>query len=194
MPNRAHGTRPATRAAENAFRTGLSKKHMTRRPNSILTLCLVGCVLAGPVSAQVYRCTDGETTVFSDIPCSDDAELHDVRVGISVVSAAEDLDKVAERNKAFVDQRQEKLAERRERAAELGRQAERNRQRRAIAEEIRYRTIVSPVAASRLDSEQRQASDPRRTAQREDRSAGDEPARRRTLLSRSGGNQPRILR
>lgn len=155
---------------------------------------LLACMMAVSASAQVYRCNEGETIVFSDIPCSDDAELHEVRVGISVVGAAEGLDEVAERNKAFVEQRQEQLAAQRVRAAQARRQAERNRQRRSAVAEDRYRTIISPVAGSRSVREQRPQNDPRTEAQRQRAPTDEESARRRTLLSRSGGNQPRILR
>lgn len=158
-----------------------------------VSLVLLACTLAGTTSARVYRCTEGEITVFSDIPCSDDAKLHEVRVGISVVVAAEGLDQAAERNKAFVEQRQEQLAAQRVRAAQA-RQAERSRQRRSAAEENRYRTIISPVADSRSGREQRSQNDPRTEALRQRTPAADESARRRTLLSRSGGNQARILR
>jgi len=152
-------------------------------------------LLAGnPVEAQVYRCQDGDTTVFSDVPCSDNADLFEVRNGISVVAAAGDLDEVAQRNKAFVDQREEQLAARRARAAEQARQTKRERQRRVAAEEFRYRTIIGPRAAFGNRNKRLAPPDPRVEAQRRRTQAGDEPERRRTLLSRSGGNQPNILR
>lgn len=182
--------------AENPCPPILSKACMRWRP--ILDLAgvvLFTATLVNAAAAQVYRCEQGDTTVFSDIPCSESAELLDLRTGISVVAAADDLDEVARSNKAFIDQRQEKLAARRERAARLARQAERNRQRRAPAEEIRYRTIVGPVADySGFGNARRSPTDPRVEAQRQRAPDRDEPERRRTLLSGSGGNQPRILR
>ncbi len=162
-------------------------------PNVAL-LILLAVASFDQAAAQVYRCNDGDMIVFSDVPCSEDAQLYHVRSGISVVAAADDLDEVAERNRAFVDKRQEDLAERRARAAELAQQAGRSRQRRAAAEETRYRTIIGPVADSRADSGRLSPTDPRVEAQRQRAPAQDEPERRRTLLSRSGGNQPRILR
>lgn len=168
---------------------------MTRRPKLDLAgVALLGATLLNTAAAQVYRCEEGDTTVFSDLPCSESAELLAMPTGISVVAAADDLDEVARSNRAFIDQRQEKLAARRERAASRARQAELDRQRRAPAEEIRYRTIVGPVADSRFGNARRSPTDPRIEAQRRRAPDRDEPERRRTLLSRSGGNQPRILR
>jgi len=155
---------------------------------------LVACMLsAAPVSAQIYRCESAGTTVFSDIPCSEDAEPHQVRDGISVIGAAEGLDEIAERNKAFVDQRKAALSARRERAARLAQRTEQARQRRAASEEIRYRTIIGPVADRGIGSGGPTSTDPRREAQREEAATQDGPDRRRTLLSRSGG-LPRIRR
>jgi hypothetical protein len=155
---------------------------------------LLTAALGNPATAQVYRCQEGDTTVFSDIPCSENAELLEVLTGISVVAAADDLDDVAQRNKAFIDQRQEKLAARRERAAEFRQRTERDRQRRAAAEEIRYRTIVGSASDRGRGSGRHSPTDRRTEAQRRRAAAEDGPERRRTLLSRSGGNQPRILR
>lgn len=157
-----------------------------------LVLLTVG--LGNPAAAEVYRCEEGDTTVFSDVPCSENAELFEIQTGISVVAAADDLDEVARLNKAFIDQRQEKLAEKRQRAAQYAQQAERDRQRRAAAEEIRSRTIVGYVAGPRFSRGRLGQTDPRLEAQRQRAADPDEPERRRTLLSRSGGNQPRILR
>lgn len=183
-----------TCAAENPCAPGLSKSYMTRRPKLDLAgVALLGAALLNTAGAQVYRCEEGDTTVFSDMPCSESAELLEMPTGISVVAAADDLDEVARSNKAFIDQRQEKLAARRERAR-LARQAERDRQRRAPGEEIRYRTIIGPFGDSRFGDARRSQADPRIEAQRQRASDRDEPERRRTLLSRSGGNQPRILR
>jgi len=166
---------------------------MTCRPaiKLVLLVVLVSAGAADRAAAQVYRCEQGETTIFSDVPCSESAELVDAGTGISVVAAADRLDEVARANKAFVDQRRERLAARRTRAAALQQRAERDLQRRAQAEEIRYRTIVGTLAGP---GRGQTANDPRIEAQRRQAETEDEPARRRTLLSRSGGNQPRILR
>lgn len=161
---------------------------------AILSALLVTLFAGNPAEAQVYRCQDGGTTVFSDVPCSDNADLFEMRNGISVVAAADDLDEVAQRNKAFVDQRQEQVAARRARAAEQSRQAARERQRRMVTEEVRYRTIIGPGIAFGSRSDRLAPPDPRVEAQRRRTPARDEPERRRTLLSRSGGNRPNILR
>lgn len=149
---------------------------------------------ASQAATDVYRCNDDGTTVFSDVPCAENAELHRLSSGISVVAASGDLPQVAERNRAFLDKRQEELAARRARAAEAAQQARRRSQQRAAAEETRYRTIIGPVADFRSNSGRTSPTDPRIEAQRQRAPAQEELERRRTLLSRSGGNQPRILR
>jgi len=148
---------------------------------------------ADPAASQVYRCEEGDTTVFTDVPCAENAERLQMRSGISVVAAANDLDEVAERNKAFLDQRQEKLAARRARAEKFRQRAERDRQPRSTVQDIRYRTIIGPAADPGFGRGRLSPTDPRIKAQRR-QANDDESARRRTLLSRSGGNQPRILR
>lgn len=168
---------------------------MTLRLATDATLTiLLAMVLANPAMSQVYRCIEGETTVFSDIPCADDAELHRVQARISVVAAADDLDAIAQLNRAFVDQRREKLAAQRARAAQVSRQAAQRRLGQAAAEEVRYRTIIGPAADAALRGQRRPEPDPRTEAQRRRAAVEDLPERRRTLLSRSGGNRPRILR
>lgn len=164
-------------------------------PDAALALLLIAA-LGHPAAADIYRCDQGDTTVFSDVPCSETAEVFESPAGISVIAAADDLDEAAERNKTFIEQRREKLAARAERAARLAQQqqAERSRQRRAAAEAIRYRTIISPGAYSGFANGRRSPTDPRSETQRQRTRADDEPGRRRTLLSRSGGNQSRILR
>lgn len=183
---------PSTRGAENPGAVALSNQSMMYR--ATLQLIALAILVVGPVdrtAAQIYRCEQGETTVFADVPCSESPELVDARTGISVVAVADRLDEVARANKAFVDRRRERLADRRARAA-LRQQAERDRQARAPAEEIRYRTVVAASPGSGVGWTS--GTDPRVEAQRRQAAPEDEPARRRTLLSRSGGNQPRILR
>lgn len=168
---------------------------MTARmtPNVVL-LILLAAAPANPAAAQIYRCNEGDTTVFADLPCAEDAELHRVKSGISVVAAA-DLDEVAQRNRAFVNKRHENLVARRARAADLDQELKLSRQRRAAAnEEIRYRPVIVPVAGYGFGSGPVVPTDPRVEAQRQRSPARDEPERRRSLLSRSGGNQPHILR
>ena len=191
------GASPGMRAAENASPLAMSKQPMALRLATDATLAILLTVaLANPAMGQVYRCVEGETTVFSDVPCAEDAELHQIHAGISVVAAADDLDAIAERNRAYVDQRREVLAKQRQRARSdrAGGQAARRQQDRAAAEEIRYRTIIGPAARSALRGQRTPQTDPRTEAQRRPAAVEDTPERRRTLLSRSGGNQPRILR
>lgn len=195
MPGSTPAISPGTHASENPSPRAVSKQAMRLRlaTNAALTI-LLAVVLANPATGQVYRCIEGETTVFSDIPCADDAELHRVQAGISVVAAADDLDAIAQRNRAFVDQRREKLATQRARAAQVGRQVAQRRLEQAAAEDVRYRTIIGPAADSALRGQRRPEPDPRTEAQRRRTAVEDSPERRRTLLSRSGGNRPRILR
>lgn len=167
---------------------------MTRRPTSIIGWALLACLMATPAAAQIYRCTEGETTVFSDIPCSESAQLH-VTGGLSVIGAAENLDEIMAGNKAFIEQRQQQLAQQRERAAQQRSAARQSQQRRELAEDnARYRTVVGRLNRPQFTNGPMQ-TDLRTQAQR-DREAGqanrDQP--RRTLLSRSGGNRENILR
>jgi len=159
----------------------------------ILAAVLAG-VLAAPASAEIYRCSDGEITVFSDVPCSQAAEVHVSDRRVSVVHAADDLDEIAESNKAFVEQRQEALAQQRERAKRRQREMQqRQRTRQSIEQAQRYRTVVGHLGNSRLGNPRIPRVDSR--TQRQQRSdSSDEPSTRRTLLSRSGGNQRNILR
>ncbi|MDT8408089.1 MAG: DUF4124 domain-containing protein [Wenzhouxiangellaceae bacterium] len=93
-----------------------SDKHQAWKGGlAVLTLLLASL----PALGQVYRCTDGETTVFSDRPCSDSAEIYHSPSRISVIEAAPDLSDISKRNQEFVDQRRTSLEERhRERQAE----------------------------------------------------------------------------
>ncbi|MEX0915932.1 MAG: DUF4124 domain-containing protein [Wenzhouxiangellaceae bacterium] len=169
---------------------------MNNRPTTTFAWALLACLLASPATAQIYRCTEGDTTVFSDIPCSESAQLHKTS-GLSVIRAAKNLDEIAASNKAFLEQRQQQLAQQRERAAQRRDEARQLQQRRELAEDrTRYRTVVG-----RLDRRQFQADGSRqvdrRTRARRDRQAdqaGRDQTRRRTLLSRSGGNRENILR
>lgn len=153
------------------------------------------CMVAASATAQIYRCTEGETTVFSDIPCSESAELHESAGGISVVKAPEGLDEIAAGNRIFLEQRQEQLAQQRERAEQRRLQAQQEARRsEAAAEALRYRTVIGHLGDPRFAPHRRSQLDPRTRAQR-DRQTGDEdPARRRSLLRRSGGDQGSIPR
>lgn len=156
---------------------------------------------AAPARAEIYRCVEsgenGPVTVFSDLPCDADAQLHHSDgAHLSVIAAAADLDQVAERNRAFVEARQRAARETRAAAAQ-----------RAAAERLARRyddddNIYYPGLAHRFPNPGRPhfAGDARRG---DERTATDPRVRRRanaapatdrgTLLSRSGGNRERIL-
>jgi len=148
-----------------------------------------------PAGAEIYRCSDGETTVFSDLPCTGGAEIHLTEGRVSVVTAPDNLDDIAESNRAFLEQRREALAQQRQRAAQQ-RRREQQRERRleAIERTQRYRTVVGHLGNRNFGVSGNTRSDPRSEARRRPDERTDEPARRRTLLSRSGGNQSSIIR
>ena len=156
---------------------------------------IIAALLASSASAEIYRCTEGKTTVFSDVPCSETAEVHTTESRISIVDAAEDLDEVAASNKAFLEQRLETLARQRERAAQQSREAQ-QRQRRleAIEQARRSRTVIGHLGNSHFGTFRNTTPDPRAQARQQRSERDDAPAQRRTLLSRSGGNQRNILR
>ncbi|MFN2334958.1 MAG: hypothetical protein ABR550_11095 [Wenzhouxiangellaceae bacterium] len=80
---------------------------------------LVFSVLAAsPVPAQIYRCVEGETTIFSDRPCSENVEIHQPAGRLSVIAVTSDLEAISARNRAFIDQRLNRIASARERAVE----------------------------------------------------------------------------
>lgn len=148
-------------------------------------------LLAAPASAEIYRCVDGDTTVFSDVPCSEGAEVHRSEDRISVVNPADNLDQVAASNKTFLEQRRQALAQQREYAAEQQRKAQqRQRRREALEQASRYRTVIGQLGHSAFGV---RPIDPRTDSRRQRPESPEEPTRR-TLLSRSGGNQPNILR
>ena len=93
-----------------------------RRQCTILFLLLISSTL---VSADIYRCDDGDTTVFSDLPCAENAERYAVVNRISVIEVASDLDAIAERTRQIVAERQQ----RRENARTARRLQEQERER-----------------------------------------------------------------
>ncbi|MDT8448599.1 MAG: DUF4124 domain-containing protein [Wenzhouxiangellaceae bacterium] len=110
-----------------------------KMPTLLALLALL--VATMPAAAQIYRCTDGETMVFSDVPCSDTAEVHELSARLSVVTASRDIESIARRNREFVEQRLERIDRRQERIA--GRRAA---ELRALArddfDDVRYRNVV----------------------------------------------------
>lgn len=72
-------------------------------------LCFAMVLLAAHAPAQVYRCEIDDSIVFSDQPCSEDSQEYETISRISVIEPAGDLDQVAERNQAFLRERQAAL-------------------------------------------------------------------------------------
>jgi len=163
------------------------------RPTRLaLTICCLLCAF-GPVAAgalEIYRCESPEGTEFSDVPCSESAEIHRPRNGISVVHAADGLESISDQNRAFIEGRRSRIAERRARADNLREQAERNQRAAAARSGRDQRAVIwSPGWASPavLDRSGSRAPDPRIRA-RQRRETDETPRdRRRSLLQRSGG-------
>lgn len=78
-------------------------------------ILLPGLLLAtGPASAlDVYRCTDGEITVYADKPCDGDGVPLDINDKLSVIPAPEDLEQTAENNRRWMEQHRAAIAQRR---------------------------------------------------------------------------------
>lgn len=64
---------------------------------------------ANALSAEIYRCEHGDVVEFSDRPCQEDATPHQARRQISIITPATDLEETARRNRAFLEQRRERL-------------------------------------------------------------------------------------
>lgn len=64
---------------------------------------------AGVSSAEIYRCEHGDVVEFSDRPCQENASAHQPRRQISIITPATDLEETARRNRAFLEQRRERL-------------------------------------------------------------------------------------
>ena len=157
---------------------------------------------ASAAAAEIYRCQgDDGSLVFSDLPCADDAELHRSNGDLSVVAAADSLDRAAVANRAFIEGRRAELREQHRKA----RERERQRQLRQSLEsrngpedaDVIPRRLTRQEL-NRVLAERREAELRRRdlaTARDDDRQAGNNAAgrERRTLLSRSGGSRERIL-
>ena len=89
----------------------------------ILIIASTAIFLAGQASAQIYRCEDGDSVVFSDRPCSDGVDQYHSTGSVSVVEPAEDLSHVGERNRDFIRDRRERQAARQRATAERTREA-----------------------------------------------------------------------
>lgn len=76
-------------------------------------------------NAEIYRCLHEQTVVFSDRPCGENAETYASEYSISVVEAPQGLQEIAEENRVFLLEREQRkqvllaaARERRQRAEE----------------------------------------------------------------------------
>lgn len=92
-----------------------------KSPGFFLVLPLL--VLMLPAEAQVYRCETEGNVEFSDRPCADDAREYQPVHGISVIEPTADFDRIAEQNKAFINERRERQEVMRQARAERARES-----------------------------------------------------------------------
>jgi hypothetical protein len=142
--------------------------------------------LAAPAAAQtIYRCESDGVVTFSDRPCAADAVSHAPTARLSVVAPADELDRIAESNRAFIEQRRARLAEARARAAQA--------EPRSRAREPAVRS-PSPVwwPAYRNDAAPAPSGPDRRVREQRQRSAAGAGVieRRRSLLPRGRDRRP----
>lgn len=100
-----------------------------RRAARLLVALFAGLMLA-PATANetIYRCEreDG-SVVFSDRPCDEQATVYRAGNNLSVVDAPKRLAERIEENRAFIDQRRERLLEQRRSAEPATERAEQPR-------------------------------------------------------------------
>ena len=170
--------------------TPLAPRRLTRHL-AILGLAVLPMSAAG-ADGQIYRCEDGETTDFSDIPCDEAAEVHRLQRSLSVVASPESLARIQQANAAYLEaveaEREARRAARAERARREARAA------RYVPPAVRTVPVVpaypfypaNPVAPNRGPS-----VEPNRLEARRD--ASDRRLRRATDESRpplaAGGRQ-----
>jgi hypothetical protein len=156
-----------------------------RRISSAAVL-LVFALAAPSVAQTIYRCESDGVVTFSDRPCAADAVSHTPTARLSVVAPADELDRIAESNRAFIEQRRARLAEARAQAA----QAEARSRAREPAV-----PSPSPVwwPAYRNDAAPAPSGPDRRVREQRQRSAAAGAGvieRRRSLLPRGRDRRP----
>lgn len=77
--------------------------------------------LCSPVLGEVYRCEADGVIEFSDRPCNSEAVRHKLERGISLVPADEDLARIAEANRRYIEALRERRASRRQAATAASR-------------------------------------------------------------------------
>ncbi len=123
-------------------------------------------LLAAHASAQIYRCEIDDSIVFSDQPCAEDSQEYHPIGRVSVIEPAGDLDQVAERNQAFIRDRQERQAALRQARIERSRQTERTPQQAPVQEVTQVFYVPDPRHATPPRSDHRRPERPRDPAPR----------------------------
>lgn len=84
-----------------------------------LLLMIAAALLSGHVQAQVYKCTEGGKTVFSDKPCGQDARVVEMKPASGAVGDQSGIDAAA-RTRAYVEE-SDRTVKRRMLSQEIGR-------------------------------------------------------------------------
>lgn len=139
---------------------------MTLRWLSVLLIAWQANVLA----ADIYRCEHGDVVEFSDRPCQEDAATHQPQRQISIITPATDLEETARRNRAFLEQRRERLeSQRNEDEADEAAAEDRDDEPRSGYPETLYLPNPSDTARRSRERERRERMEEsqRRNADRE---------------------------
>lgn len=123
-------------------------------------LCLSMALLATQASAQIYRCESGDSIIFSDQPCSEEARVYQPSERISVVAPAEGLSQAGERNRQFISERRERQQARRQSITEQ-REQPAPPQPTAVQEVTRVLYIPEPHRSQSAERSRRAAASPR---------------------------------
>lgn len=151
-----------------------------------ILLLMTGLVLSTSAqAAEIYRCMHGDTMIFADRPCGEDAEVHQTESTISVIAASDSLDQIMQQNQRYLEQRAQHQAARRAARLEQQRNQPAAVRQQAIVEYVpvyypvrQNPSFNPPATAPRVDR--------RRNAERSARSAS-----RARILSLSNRPDPR---
>ncbi len=78
-------------------------------PNLIWLFVALTLSVGSMAQTRVYRCIDsGGTTVFSDQPCNEQFQQHVAGPRLSVIEVPDNVEAVAEANRAFIQQQRER--------------------------------------------------------------------------------------
>ena len=109
--------------------------------NRIFKVQLLASIVAlgGPalLNAEIYRCIDTDTVIFSDLPCAENAERYEVQAALSIIETPPGMEAIAEQNQQLVEQRQQRREQNRAAA-----QARLREQEEAERRQFEYPPIV----------------------------------------------------